>query len=115
MQWKSRIVGEGTAKSTDLLANPFNWRIHPKPQQDALQAALTEIGWVQRIVVNKRTGHVVDGHARAKLAISNGEQDVPVIYVDLSEDEEKLVLATLDPICAMAATDQQMIDDLKGW
>jgi len=110
--WKSRIVGEGTVSSIDLLANPHNPRIHPKRQQDALKAALSEIGWIQRVIVNKTTGHVVDGHARASLAIQNGEQDVPVLYVELSEAEEKLALATLDPIGAMAATDQQMLDDL---
>jgi DNA modification methylase len=32
--------------------------------------------------------------------------------VDLSEDEEALVLATLDPIAAMAATDKQKLDEL---
>ena len=41
-------------------------------------------------------GFVVDGHARVALAISAGER-VPVVYVDLSEKEEALILATLDP------------------
>ena len=99
-------------KSSDLLANPHNWRIHPQKQQEALKSSLSEIGWIQRIIVNKRTGHVVDGHARAELAISSGEQDVPVLYVDLSEDQEKLALATLDPISAMAATDKQQLGEL---
>jgi len=35
-----------------------------------------------------------------------------VVYVDVSEDEEALVLATLDPIGAMAATDKQKLDEL---
>jgi ParB-like chromosome segregation protein Spo0J len=112
MNWRNRIVGEAVVPSAELLANPNNWRVHPKQQKEALKGVLAEIGWVQRIIVNQRTGHVVDGHARAELAISNGEQDVPVLYVDLSEDEERLVLATLDPIGAMAATDQQKLDEL---
>ena len=110
--WQNRIVGEGTEAPDQLLANPNNWRIHPKHQQEALQGALREIGWIQRVIVNKRTGHVVDGHARVAIAISEGETEVPVLYVDLSEEEEKLALATLDPIAAMAATDQEMLDGI---
>jgi hypothetical protein len=56
-----------------LLANPRNWRIHPKAQQEALAAVLDQVGWVQDIIVNQRTGHVVDGHARIALAISKQE------------------------------------------
>ena len=36
--WRSRIVGSGTEEPTQLLANPRNWRTHPKAQQDALAA-----------------------------------------------------------------------------
>ena len=32
--------------------------------------------------------------------------------MDVSEEEEALVLATLDPIAAMAATDKQKLDEL---
>jgi DNA modification methylase len=39
---------------------------------------------------------------------------VPVVYVDLSPDEERLALAILDPLSAMATTDQEMLDDLLG-
>ena len=110
--WKSRIVSEGTEAQDQLLANPCNPRIHPQTQQKALQASLANIGWVQRILVNKNTGHVVDGHARIELAISNGETEVPVTYLDLTEQEEKLILATYDPISAMAVNDQDMLNDL---
>jgi hypothetical protein len=110
-RWQNRIVGEGMEDADQLLANPNNWRIHPKAQQTALKSTLDSVGWVQRVIVNQRTGHVVDGHLRAALAISAGEQ-VPVLYVDLDEDEERLVLTTLDPLAAMAATDREMLGDL---
>ena len=99
--WRNRITGSGEEAPDQLLANPANWRIHPN-QQDALAGALDAVGWVQQVLVNRRTGFVVDGHARVALAISRGEPSVPVLYVDLSPDEEALVLATLDPIGAMA-------------
>jgi DNA modification methylase len=70
------------------------------------------VGWVQQVMVNRRTGFVVDGHARVALAISRNEPSVPVLYVDLSPEEEALVLATLDPIGAMAGRDQARLDEL---
>lgn len=110
-EWRNRIVGYGVEEADQLLANPANWRIHPKYQQDALSGVLSEIGWVQNIIVNKTTGHVVDGHMRAAVAISKGAQ-VPVTYVELTDDEEKLILATLDPIGTLAATDGEKLADL---
>ena len=58
--FQSRIVGEGFEAPDQLLANPLNWRRHPKNQQDALEAMLRTVGWVQRVIVNKTTGHIVD-------------------------------------------------------
>jgi hypothetical protein len=107
--WRNRITGSGEEAPDHLLANPANWRIHPKAQQDALAGALDAVGWVQQVLVNQRTGFVVDGHARVALALSRGEPTVPVVYVDLGPDEEALVLATLDPIGAMAGRDDEKL------
>ena len=38
--WRNRIIGSGEEAPDQLLANPANWRIHPKAQQDALAGAL---------------------------------------------------------------------------
>lgn len=110
--FRSRIVGEGSEAPDQLLANPLNWRVHPKEQVDALEGLLSQVGWVQRVIVNKRTGHVVDGHARVALALRRNEPALPVLYVDLAEDEERLVLAAIDPIGGMAQTDQVQLDSL---
>jgi DNA modification methylase len=110
--WRNRITGSGEEAPDQLLANPANWRIHPKAQQDALAGALDAVGWVQQVLVNRRTGFVVDGHARVALALSRGEPTVPVLYVDLAPDEEALVLATLDPIGAMAGRDDEKLKAL---
>jgi DNA modification methylase len=112
MTYRSRIVGHGYEDPEQLLANPANWRIHPKPQEDALAGVLAEIGWVDTVLVNRTTGFVVDGHLRVAHAISHHEQSVPVTYLDLTEEEEAVVLASFDPITAMAATDQAKLDEL---
>lgn len=110
--WRNRIVDHGAESPSQLLAHPANWRIHPKNQQDALTGVLNEIGWIQSVIVNQRTGFVIDGHLRVALAISHNEPEVPVVYVDLSDEEEALALASIDPISAMAATDKELLDSL---
>ena len=109
--WKNRIVGYGLEDADQLLANPKNFRIHPKAQQAALEGSLDKLGWIQNCVVNRLTGFVVDGHARAALAISRHEQ-VPCVYVELTAEEEALAIATLDTITAQAGTDQEILDSL---
>ena len=110
--WRSRIVGHGEASPGELTSNPRNWRKHPKAQRDALAAVLDRVGWVQDVIVNRTTGHLVDGHARLDLARQRGEASVPVVYVELDADEEALVLATLDPLAAMAEADTDALADL---
>ncbi len=109
---QNRIVGSGEEPLDQIQFNPRNWRVHPLNQQNALKGVLEEVGWVQEVIVNKRTGNLIDGHLRCQLAAREGAKTIPVKYVDLSEDEEALVLATLDPIGAMAATDKQKLDEL---
>jgi ParB-like chromosome segregation protein Spo0J len=112
MAYESRIVGHGEVAPAELVANPSNWRTHPKAQQDALAGVLSEVGWVQDVIVNKRSGYLVDGHARVAVAAKRGEASVPVVYVDLSEEEEQKMLATLDPLAAMAGADTAALADL---
>jgi hypothetical protein len=114
---KNRIVGIGEEAPDQLLFNPQNWRTHPTEQQDELEKVLEEVGWVQRVIVNQRTGHVVDGHLRAQLALKRGEETIPVTYIDVSPEEEKLILSTYDPISAMATRDNDvltlLVDDVQ--
>lgn len=110
--WRNRIVGTEAVPPADILANPNNWRTHPGRQRDALRGSLDVVGWVQQVIVNTTTGHLVDGHARVEEAISRGEPTIPVLYVELTPEEEGLVLATLDPIAAMAAADDEKLQAL---
>lgn len=109
---RSRIVGEGEESPEQLLANPINWRTHPKHQADALEGVLDEVGWVQRVIVNKTTGHIVDGHLRVQVAMRRNEPTIPTLYVELTEEEERLILAVLDPISGLAGTDQGLLDQV---
>lgn len=109
---KNRIVGQGHERPDQLLAHPLNWRGHPIEQQNAVERLLETVGWIQQVIVNRRTGHVLDGHLRIDLAMRRDEETIPVIYVDVAEDEERLILATLDPSSAMAFTDHDKLTEL---
>lgn len=110
--WRNRIVGYTEEPPDQLLANPKNWRSHPGSQAEALRGVLGDVGIVQNVIVNRQSGFLVDGHLRVMEALKAGQPTVPVTWVDLSDDEEALVLATLDPLSAMAGTDPAQLDDL---
>jgi hypothetical protein len=109
---KNRIVGIGEEAPDQLLANPANWRVHPTEQADELEKVLETVGWIQRVIVNRRTQHIVDGHLRVQLAMKREEETIPVSYVDLSPEEERLALLTYDPIAALAGRDPDKLPDL---
>jgi len=120
--YRNRIVRTGQARIADILFSELNWRIHPKLQQEALHGVLEEIGFVQDVLINLRTSPewganqnvetLVDGHLRVLLADKHGEEFLPAGYVDLTPDEERKVLLTLDPLAAMAAADKEKLDGL---
>jgi hypothetical protein len=110
--WRNRIVGHGEVDPKSIIANPRNWRIHPLVQSQGLEAVLDELGWIAPITINRATGYCLDGHLRVALAVKRGVSSVPVQYVELSEDEEALALATLDPLAAMAEADKDLLSSV---
>lgn len=108
--WQNKIIELTEAEPEDLLANPLNARRHPPEQRNALRASLDELGWIAPVIVNKRTGYMVDGHARCEEAITKNISKIPVIYVDLTEQEEKNALAIFDPISNLATYDQEILN-----
>lgn len=107
--YQNRIVSyEPCVDPEQLLGHPENWRIHPLAQQKALKGSLQQIGWIDTVTVNVNTQHVVDGHLRAAEAIS-AESCCPVIFVDITEEEELVALSSFDTITGMAVTDSDTL------
>jgi hypothetical protein len=107
--WANRITGHGEEPVDQLLAHPFNFRIHSRLQQDVTAAALDDVGWVQPLLLNTRTGHLLDGHMRVMIALSRGEPTVPVAYVDLSPQEETRALVFLHQTSQYAGIDRDLL------
>ena len=88
-------------RADQLERNPHNWRKHPSEQQRAVGAAINRNGFVQPLIVRPRgdgTYQLVDGELRADLA---GDDEVPVVIVDLDDAETREILLTLDSTAAM--------------
>jgi len=110
--WRTSIVGyEPAADPASLTAHPANARTHDNAQRHAIAATLDAVGWVAPVIVNRRNGRILDGHARVELAQAAGET-VPVAWVDLDDVAEQTVLATFDPLGFMAGYDEGALTDL---
>jgi ParB-like chromosome segregation protein Spo0J len=77
-----------------LTDNPRNPNGHPERQIDALVAFIRDSGWRHPIIVSRRSGYIVCGHARKQAAIRRGDH-APVVYQDFESDssEQALMLA----------------------
>ena len=90
-----------------LSDNPLNWRKHPEKQLKALKDVLADVGWAGALLFNERTNRLIDGHARKK--ISKSQEKVPVLIGSWSEEQEKKILATLDPLASLAEADHDVL------
>ena len=110
--WINKIVRYVEEPPENIQGNPLNFRIHPKFQQDALSGQMDDIGWIAPIIINEVTNHCIDGHLRIKLAIERKLKTIPVIYVNLTEDEEKEAVISYDALTSMAVADKEKLDAL---
>lgn len=110
--WANMVVGYDVVAPEELLANPANFRRHPARQREALRGSLNELGVIAPVLVNRLTGHLLDGHARVEEYLSAGLTGVPVAYVEVPAEKEGLALLSLDPIAAMAEHDRQALEAL---
>jgi len=112
MNIRNRVKSLRMVPASDLRPNPKNWRTHPKAQQDALRGVLSEIGLADACLARELPDGslmLIDGHLRAETL---GDGDVPVLILDVNEAEADKLLATLDPLAAMAESDAIKLDEL---
>jgi len=112
MQIRDRIKELRRVRARDLLANPKNWRVHPKAQSAALRGLLAEVGYADALIARELPDgrlQLIDGHLRAETTPS---AMVPVLVLDVTEEEADKLLLTLDPLAAMAGADTERIGKL---
>lgn len=112
MKIKDRIKELRRVKASELVPNPKNWRTHPTKQKDALKGVLSEIGYADALLARELPDGslmLLDGHLRAE---TTPDQEVPVLVLDLTEEEGDKLLATLDPLASLAEQDDEKLAEL---
>lgn len=80
---------------------PYNPRKDLQPgdaEYEMLKRSMQQFGYLQHLIWNKRTGHLVGGHQRFKILMESNPTELEVVVVDLSEADEKTVNIGLNKI-----------------
>lgn len=112
MTIRDRIIDFRRVPASTLQPHPHNWRTHSANQRAALQTVLAEIGYADALLARETEDgslQLIDGHLRAEIT---PEDDVPVLVVDLDEQEAAALLAVFDPLSSMAGVDQAQLAEV---
>lgn len=115
MHIKSLVKELIKVPAKDILPHPMNWRTHPTEQLDTLRGLMAEIGFTTPVLVRKLESgqyQALDGHARIETLPPDHMVDCNVLECD-AETAMK-ILATHDPVSAMAGKDMEMLEKLSS-
>jgi hypothetical protein len=90
-QWKTKVV-----KLSDMVPLENNPRLINPSALKGLKASLDRFGMVELIIWNERTKHIIGGNQRYAVLSQEGVIEVPVVVVDLDEQEELAASLTLN-------------------
>jgi hypothetical protein len=110
--WRDRIKEFRRIPSETLKANPKNWRTHNNAQRRALNSVLGKVGFAGAVIAYENSDKeliIIDGHLRVSEA---NNEEIPVIILDVNDNEADILLATYDPIGTLANSDNKQIDTL---
>jgi DNA modification methylase len=90
-----------TMRLADLRPAEYNPRkdLQPgDPEYEKLKRSIGTFGYVEPIIWNERTRHVVGGHQRLKVMLDLGIEEESVVVVDLAPNDEKALNIALNKI-----------------
>ena len=112
MQIRDRIKDFRRVRASELRPHPRNWREHPAAQREALRGVLAEIGYAGALLARELPDsslELIDGHLRAE---TTPDQEVPVLVLDLDQQETLKLLALYDPLAGMAEANEGVLAEL---
>lgn len=111
MTMRNRVKTLKRMKAGDLRPHPLNYRVHGDDQMNPLRALLGEVGIAEALVAYEDGDEyvLIDGHARASV---DPQQVWPVLILDVTADEASKLLATMNPLGALATHDGQRLNTL---
>jgi hypothetical protein len=105
---RNRIKSHRRVRAGDLVPHELNFRLHPERQRAALHALYQEVGFARSLLVYELPDgrlKLIDGHLRRDL---DPDMEVEVEILDVTEDEARALLLTIDPLTALAETQEQI-------
>ena len=112
MKLRDRVKELRRVRASELKPHPKNWRTHPRFQQDVMREVLADVGMADALLVRELPDgslQLVDGHLRAETTPS---AIVPVLVLDLDDNETERVLLTHDPLASLATVDEPQLHEL---
>jgi hypothetical protein len=109
---RNRIKAHRRVRAGDLVPHELNFRLHPDLQRKALQALYAEVGFARSLLAYELPDgrlKLLDGHLRRDL---DPEMEVDVEVLDVNDDEARALLLSIDPLAALAQTQEQLRDRL---
>lgn len=109
MQIRNRIKELRMVTPDEVRPNAKNWRTHPQAQRDALRGVLAQVGIAAPVIAYETPEGLtlIDGHERMTVGVA-----FPCVVLDVDEQEADTLLATFDPIGAMAETNHEKLETL---
>jgi hypothetical protein len=111
---RNRIKAHVRVRAGAVVPHELNPRLHPDAQRRALEALYREVGFARSLLAFELPDgrlKLIDGHLRRDMD-PNMEVDVEVL--DVTEDEARVLLLSLDPLAQLAEHDQQTLERLRG-
>jgi DNA modification methylase len=85
-------------KVSEVKPNEYNPRKISEKDYNNLKKSLKEFGILRPLIINKINGSLISGHQMLKAAIELKIEELPVIYVSLSEEKEKALNLAMNKI-----------------
>ena len=114
MSVRNRIVRHVRVRAGDLLPHEHNARTHPDAQRRDLLALYEEVGFARSLLAYELPDgrlKLIDGHLRQRL---DPDMMVEVEVLDVSDDEARKLLLSIDPLAALADYDGSRLDELRA-
>lgn len=106
-------------KTERLIPAEYNPRKDLKPgdpEHEKLKRSIEQFGYVEPVIWNKTTSHVVGGHQRLKVLLDMGITEVECVVIEMGEEKEKALNIALNKISGDWDKDKLalLIADLQG-
>src|ERR1700716_778048 len=109
---RNRIKGHRRIRAGDLVPHEWNFRTHPELQRSALRVLYEQIGFARSLLAYELPDgrlKLLDGHLRRDLT---PDMEVDVEVLDVNDDEARALLLSIDPLAALAETQEQLHERL---